>query len=414
MTFDAMATINILGMTAEEIIKNRFTHSILTLIIFFAVAKLVTFLTEKIILKLTSKTKTKVDDELVKKSHRPVSILLFLIGIKLAIIPLKLNETTNKISQQVVTTLVIIVLAYTLIAVLKIFINAWGEMRAAKRETEVDQNLVKMSSKAMKLVFFIIGFLFILYVWDIKLGPLLTSLGIAGIAIAFGLQNTLGNIFGGISLILDRSIKVGDIIKTESGEMGTVYDVGLRATRIKTFDNEIVIVPNGQLANSRIHNFVLPDRSIRVNVEFGVEYGADPEFVKHMAVEEVNHIKDVMHEPAPWILFNEMGDNALHFKIMFWVDDLSKKWPSHQEAITRIYRRLYKEGIGIPFPQRTVWTYNAGKAPKHNPYDRKYSKFNKKYNTTLAKKEKDKNPEEEDTKKVEKEMEKEAKKRGKE
>lgn len=214
-------------------------------------------------------------------------------------------------------------------------------------------------------------------------------------------------------MMIDRSIKVGDIIKIDSGEMGTVFDVGLRSTRIKTFDNEVIILPNGKLAESKIHNFVLPDPSIRVNVEFGVEYGADPEFVKVMAVEEVKQVKDVMKEPAPLILFTAMGDNALLFKIMFWVNDMSKKWPTHQEAITRIYRRLYKEKIGIPFPQRTVWSYNAGKAPNHSPFDKKYTKYNTKHNITQTKNEGGKNPEEKDTRKISREAIKESEKKNK-
>jgi len=160
-------------------------------------------------------------------------------------------------------------------------------------------------------------------------------------------------------------------------------------------------MPNGKLADSKIQNFVLPDRSIRVTVDFGVQYGADPEFVKKITVEEVNKIKVIMKEPAPWILFTEMADSSLNFTIRFWVDDLSKKFDAHQEAITRIYRRLYKEGIGIPFPQREVWM-NDGKGVM-SPFDKKFKSTNTKFNVTLNKKGTGKNPEQKDTKKQAKE-----------
>jgi len=169
------------------------------------------------------------------------------------------------------------------------------------------------------------------------------------------------------------------IDKLESGEMGVVYKIGLRTTRIKSFDNEMIIVPNSQIANSRIQNFLQPDVSIRVGVEFGVEYGVDPEYIKKLAIEEIEKIKFIDKNEEVRILFLSMGDSALNFKAMFWVDDLSKKWPAHQEAITRIYRRLYKENIGIPFPQTTVWLRDEGKAKSPSPKDSKFKKVHDKY-----------------------------------
>ena len=208
---------------------------------------------------------------------------------------------------------------------------------------------------------------------------MLGALGIAGLAVALALQPTLSNIFSGISIILDGTLKKKDIVKLESGEMGEVYKIGLRTTRIKSFDNEMIIIPNSKMADSIIQNFLQPDPSIRVNVEFGVEYGIDPEYVKKLVIEEINKINFIDKTQEVRVLFVSMGDNALLFKAMFWVEDIAKKWPAHQEAISRIYRRLYKEKIGIPFPQRTIWMRNEGKAKSISPFDKKFKKFHGKY-----------------------------------
>jgi len=374
-------------------------------------AKLVLFIITKYIMALARKTTTKLDDDIIESVDKPFSILIFLGGIRLALLPLGLSANVFDIIVKSNYTLMAIIVSFTLLAVVNI-VHEYLNKRAQKTKSNFDDQLIMLSKRIVKVILFIVVLLVILSIWQVQIGPFLAGLGIGGIAIAFALQNTLGNIFGGVSMILDRSIKVGDIIKLDSGEFGTVYDVGLRATRIKTFDNEILIMPNGKLADSKIHNFVLPDRSIRVTVDFGVQYGADPEFVKKIAVEEVNKVHEVMKEPAPWILFNEMADSALTFTIRFWVDDLSKKFDAHQEAITRIYRRLYKEGIGIPFPQREVWMNDSKKVM--SPFDKQFKDTNKKYNVTLNKKEAGKNPEQKDTKKQAKEAKKYSEDRKKE
>ena len=196
---------------------------------------------------------------------------------------------------------------------------------------------------------------FILKNWGVQIGPLLTSLGIAGVAIAFALQNTLGNIFGGISLIADKSIKVGDVIKLENNTMGTVMDVGLRSTKLKTADNELVTVPNGKLADSQILNFLHPDPSIRTIIDFGVEYGSDTNHVRKVVLDELKKVPTVLRDPEPKVVMGEMGEFALKFKALFWVSNFDQREDTRVLAAENIYKALEKNKIGIPFPTRTVY-----------------------------------------------------------
>jgi len=245
-------------------------------------------------------------------------------------------------------------------------------------DSNIDDTIGQLVHEVLRITLILIIGVFILNIWGVEIGPFLAGLGIAGLAVALALQPTLSNIFSGISIVLDGTFKVGDVIEV-SGMSGEVYQISLRTSRIKSFDNEMIIIPNSVMAGSTVKNFFQPDISIRVNLEFGVEYGVDPEYIKKIVLEEVEQIKIIDKDKEIQVIFLEMADSSLNFKVRFWVDDISKKWPTHQEAITRIYRRLYKEGIGIPYPQKTVWMRDEKNVKSPSPEDKKFSSVKGKY-----------------------------------
>ena len=354
MTIDGMAIVRFVEASAEEIIRSKYTYSLIILFGFIIIAKLITFITERYILKLTAKTKTKVDDQLVEETHTPVSLLFIILGIKLAIIPLELNENINMILQRSISTLLFVVLAYILFVIFRIAISAWVERTAVRKAKDVDENLIKLSTKTTKFVLFIFVLLFVLKVWHIQVGPLLASLGIIGVAVAFGLQNTLGNVFGGVSLLLDRSIKVGDIVKADADTYGQVMDVGLRSTRIKTWDNEVVIIPNGKLAGGNIKNYVLPNPTIRVIVPFSVAYGTNVDKVKKIVMAEIKKLDNLDPNHDPMVMFLEMGSSSLDFKAFVWLKSYKERFVTKEKLNCMIYETLNKHKVNIPFPQMDV------------------------------------------------------------
>ncbi len=191
-------------------------------------------------------------------------------------------------------------------------------------------------------------------IWQIDITPYLAGVGVSGIVLGLSLQDSLKNIFGGVTLILDKTFKYGDKIKLESGEVGTIHDIGLRSTKLVTFDNEVVYIPNGYLANSRVHNYTRPSPKVRVVIDFGVEYGSDVQKVKKLIMKEIKALK-VMDEPSPSVEFVTMGDSALLFKAKFWVEQWNEAYGYKLDATERIYNALNKEKIGIPFPTQTVY-----------------------------------------------------------
>jgi len=194
----------------------------------------------------------------------------------------------------------------------------------------------------------------VLRVWDVQIGTLLASLGIVGIAVAFGLQNTLGNIFGGVSLLLDRSIKVGDIIKLDEETAGAVIDVGLRATKIRTWDNEVIIIPNGKLAGVNIKNYVLPNPVARIVIPFSVAYGSKVEKVKQIVMKEIKKLDNLDNSHDPMVMFLAMSNSSLDFKAFAWLKSYKDRFMTKERLNCMIYNALNKNKVTIPFPQMDV------------------------------------------------------------
>ena len=337
------------------ITPNKYWHSVIILFSFYILSQIVVFLSQGILLRLARRTKTEIDDLIVKKVNKPISLILILVGLRLAIIPHPINAYLLNIIKHTISSLIIAVVAYILIAIVNVIISNWGEKFAAKTESKIDDEVVVLIQRFFRVTFSLIGLIFILNEWGIEVAPLLASLGIAGIAVAFALQNTLGNIFGGISLIVDRSITVDDFIRLDDGTEGSVVDIGLRSTKIKNIDGDLIILPNGKLADSKIYNYHKPMPTTRVAVDFGVKYGSDAENVRKIVLSEIRNMRNLLKEPAPQVIFTEMADSALKFKAFFWVKSIHEKIEAKEAATTAIYNALNKNKIGIPFPTRMVY-----------------------------------------------------------
>ncbi len=335
--------------------QNKYVYSLSLLFVFYILSQLIVLISRKVILRLTKRTKTEIDDLIVRKTSKPISIILLLIGVRLALLPVGIKPSILDIIENTISSLVIIVITYITIVVFDILIDNWGRRVAEKTKSSVDEQLMPVIHRFSRIFVSVVGLLFVLTVWGIQIGPLLTSLGIAGIAIAFALQNTLGNIFGGMSIILDKSVRVGDVIKLDNETIGTVVDVGLRSTKIKTLDNELIAIPNGKLADSRILNYLHPDPILRVSVDFSTEYGSDISNVRKVVLDTLAKNKSILKKPEPSVILVEMADFGLKFKALFWVNSFEDKNPTKFNATEEIYNALRKAGIGIPFPTRTVY-----------------------------------------------------------
>jgi MscS family membrane protein len=340
--------------TIDKILANKYIAASLIFITLYAMSEIVVVITEKIVLSLTKRTKTKIDDEIVRKIKKPLSLLLISIGAQIGWQVLSLESNTAEIISRIIASFTTVIVIYILTSILNIFIKHLGTFYAKKTKSKLDKHIIDLLSRANTVVFLIAALLGILKVWGIEVGPLLAGLGIGGIAIAFAMQKSLGNIFGGISLILDRSINIDDVVLLDDGTEGKVIDVGLRSTKIQTLKNEVISIPNGKLEEMKIQNLVKPDPSLVVVIKFGIAYGTNIEKARKIAEEAIKKVPELKKDKEIIIRFKEMGNSSLNFTASFWIADYNKRYDAENNANTLVYNALRKNKIEIPFPQMDV------------------------------------------------------------
>jgi len=339
-------------------LENPFLKFLFIVFVFYLLSRIVQLVILGNIRRLTKKTKTKLDDLVIDAIKKPLLRFLALIGVKIAVNVLPLSEKVLSIFHQILNSLLMFVVVLLMVKLMDIIINVWGKNWAKKTESSLDDDILPLLHKTSHIVLMTAGVFFILGEWNIDLTGLLAGVGIAGLAIGFAVKDSLANIFGGISIILDKALKVNDVIKLENGSTGTIVDIGLRSTKIRTWNNELLIIPNGTLANSTIQNYKKPDLSVRTEVSFGVEYGSDIDKVKELIEKTLKKVPKVMKtnkNKSIQVLFLNMGDSALEFKARFWVKNYGDKFSTKVRATEDIYKALTKSKIGIPFPTRTVY-----------------------------------------------------------
>ncbi|PIN88542.1 hypothetical protein COU61_04465 [Candidatus Pacearchaeota archaeon CG10_big_fil_rev_8_21_14_0_10_35_13] len=336
-----------------EIITSNYLRALVVAFVTLIVLRVLYFIIERITLKLTIKTKTDLDDLIIQKSSKPVTFLVLILSINLGIKELLLDNSVSAVILWIYQSLLIVSVAYIIHSIVDIMVSrSWKKRSRANRG--VIRELSSFILGVLKVVLIILVAVYILHLWGVEITPIIAGLGIAGLAVALALQPTLSNVFSGMSVILDQTIMVGDLVYLDSETKGVIERIGLRSTRIKNFDNEMIIVPNSKIAEGKIQNVALPEEQSRVVIEFGIAYGSDIEKVKKLVLKEIKTIKNFIEKPEPVVRFTEMGDSALKFKAYFYVDSYENRFLSIDEANTKIYNVLNKNKISIPFPQMDV------------------------------------------------------------
>ena len=337
--------------TLENYIANQYLRALVLLLMVFIVLRISIFIIEKVFVRLTKKTKTDLDDKLIARISKPITFLILIIGLYIASLELSLVNSAAVIITKIFWSFVILniaIITYAFVDV--VLINALKKV-ARKTKSDLDDSLINLSHGVLKVSWVIFSLLYILGVWGVKVGPFLAGIGIGGVAIAFAMQESLSNIFGGISIILDKTVKVGDIIYFDVDTRGEIINIGLRSTKIKTYDNEVITIPNSLIANNKVQNIAQPEPKSRVVIPFSVAYGSSVEKVKKIVLKEIKKIKNFSETPEPVVRFLEMADSSLNFKAYFYVDSFEYRILAVDEANTRIYNALNKAKIEIPFPQ---------------------------------------------------------------
>ncbi len=199
----------------------------------------------------------------------------------------------------------------------------------------------------------VIGFLIAVGALGVDFTKFAIVAGAIGVGIGFGLQTIINNFVSGLILLFERPIKVGDTIQIKD-QVGSLKEIGLRASVLRKADGSDVIVPNSMLVSEQVVNWTLSDTRRRIDIVVGVAYGSDPKQVMEILHKVASTKEDILAEPGPKVFFSNLGDNSIDFELRVWVEDPDRVVSLRSEMVTDIYDSLNEAGIELPFPQRDV------------------------------------------------------------
>jgi small-conductance mechanosensitive channel len=195
-----------------------------------------------------------------------------------------------------------------------------------------------------------ISLLMLLSEFNVRITPILTALGVGGLAVALALQDTLANFFAGIHILVEEPISVGDFIELSERDRGTVLDIGWRTTRILTSANSVIVIPNQKITSGILINHNLPNQRVAAEVIMNAAHRADPEHIVAVALEAASSLEGVLSEPAPVVLFDPgVQPTHLSLKLVAYVGSMTQRGPVQSALRKRIYEGFVREGI--PFPE---------------------------------------------------------------
>ena len=340
-------------------------QAIIILLVALLIAKVVLYLFKHVFERLAKHSKEKVDEKIVMRVETPIILVVVLVGIQLAI--RQLLSSSVFIFESLINTIILFVITYMFIGVSNILFDYYAKSK--EDDKMFHHEFLPLLRSLIKILLVLIAVIIGLQLWGVQVGALVASIGVIGIILGFAFKDTMANIFGGIALVSDNSIHKGDVIRLDTGDIGEVVEVNLRSTKIKTFDNDYLIVPNGVLANKPFHNLAQPDPVLRVVIPISVVYGSDISKVKKVLYNLIEENENILDLPKPTIRFMKMAEYSLNLDLIFYIGDYRHNYDMIDDMTTRAYNTLKKNNIEIPFPTRTV--YNSKMIVKRKTVSKK-------------------------------------------
>ncbi len=286
------------------------------------------------------------------KTLRYMPILWSLIvGIYWAIHMINITPYVQEILSLFLKSLVLL---STTITVARIIVNAAHYYLRRNAENLSSSSLL---AHLLEFIVYSCGLMIILQACGISIAPILTALGIGGMAVAIALQDTLTNFFAGLQLIVMKPIKVGDFIRLSSGEEGFVVDINFRHTSIQDVNLGMIIVPNQAVSSATLMNYDLPRREIFLTVPCGVSYDSDLEHVERVSVEVAKEVMEKLSPNTtyePFVRYQAFGPSSIDFNVILPTENIAQRGILRHEFVKALTARFREEGIEIPYPIQTV------------------------------------------------------------
>ena len=328
---------------------------ILQPLIAFAVAMLIGYVVRKLVLRglqaWATRTGSRPGTILVEALQGTTLIWVFILAVQLAVTSSAVPAPTALRVGQYLLALWILSLTLVSMRVAGEIVRHFGaQMPGAMPVTTLTQNLAKLG-------ILILGLLLMMTALGAQVTPILTALGVGGLAVALALQDTLSNLFAGFYVSISGQIRLGDYIKLNTGEEGYVSDITWRSTAIRTLGNNLIIVPNSKLGQANVTNYHLPEMRMSASVQVNVGYDADEERVERVLLDvvtqAVREIPGMAPDPPPSVAL-DFGDSGFTFTLNYQVDEFSRQFAVRHELRKRVLRRMADEGVAFTQSVRTV------------------------------------------------------------
>jgi len=256
-----------------------------------------------------------------------------------------------------INKIVIIIFIFSLTLLASKIITSLIRVYAGRIQTTIAMS--GLTQSISRLLIFTIGFLMILNSLGITITPILTTLGIGGLAVALALQDTLSNLFSGFHIMLAKQIRIGDYIRLETDQEGYVEDINWRTTKIRLLPtNNIVLVPNSKLSQTIVTNFYLPQKELSILVDVGVHYDSDLEEVEQVTIEVakmvMREVEGGVPDFEPLVRYHTFGDFSINFTVILRAKEFFDRYKVKHEFIKRLHKKYKERGIVIPYPIRAI------------------------------------------------------------
>ena len=281
----------------------------------------------------------------------PVSLCL-VVGLYWIVNTINIIEPLTRLFSYILFTVIILSITRVAARTINGFISLHIESSQQKLPKTTLLNAI------LNVVIYAMGVLVVLQYYGISIAPILTAMGVGGMAVALALQETLANIFSGLHLILSKQLRLDDYIKLSTGEEGRVTDITWRFTTIvPAGGGNMIVIPNQKIASSNITNYSMPRKDIVISIPVGVAYDSDLDKVERVTLDVAKEVmaqidKDVKMEPA--VRFHTFGESSIDFNVVLHSSYFEHQFLLKHEFIKALTRRYREEGIEIPYPTRTV------------------------------------------------------------
>ena len=312
-----------------------------------------------LILRFTLRTPTDLDTRMVRALRLPLTVGIIVLGTYLSItIPLDWGARPQSVIDKGAGVLGLLL---GIVAFASVVSQAFGwyiDSVGVYSRSRIDLRMLPLLRRVTSGIIYGIGGLLILDLLSVNINPLVASLGLGGLAVALAIQPTLSNLFAGTYVMTEGVINPGDYIELEGGTAGYVVEVGWRSTRIRTWGNNLVVVPNGRFAETIITNYNEPRPAVNVWIPCGVSYDSDlarvEEVCREVMAKQLDESPNAVKEYGAWFAFDSFADSNVNFWLFVQAKDRWGSFELQSTLIKRLHERFGEEGIVINYPMRTL------------------------------------------------------------